>query len=67
MLLTEPSVLAVGKGFTIPLSLLTRPCFDYVALGHVHRHQNSTSLMTPDYPPSIERVDFSEEKETKAL
>ena len=59
--------LAVGKGFTIPLSMLTRPCFDYVALGHVHRHQNLNSSNDPPviYPGSIERVDFSEEKEDK--
>lgn len=59
--------LAVGKGFTIPLSLLIRPCFDYVALGHVHRHQNLNPTNDPPviYPGSIERVDFSEEKEDK--
>ncbi|MBN3944022.1 MAG: exonuclease SbcCD subunit D [Nostoc sp.] len=59
--------LAVGKGFTLPLSLLTRPCFDYVALGHVHRHQNLNKFNNPPviYPGSIERVDFSEEKEDK--
>ncbi|MDJ0615772.1 MAG: exonuclease SbcCD subunit D [Calothrix sp. MO_192.B10] len=59
--------LAVGKGFTLPLSLLTRPCFDYVALGHVHRHQNLNKTNDPPiiYPGSIERVDFSEEKEDK--
>jgi exonuclease SbcD len=59
--------LAVGKGFTIPLSMLTRPCFDYVALGHVHRHQNLNPSNDPPviYPGSIERVDFSEEKEDK--
>lgn len=59
--------LAVGKGFTIPLSLLTRPCFDYVALGHVHKHQNLNESNNPPviYPGSIERVDFSEEKEDK--
>src|SRR4028118_778920 len=59
--------LAVGKGFTIPLSMLTRPCFDYVALGHVHRHQNLNKSNDPPviYPGSIERVDFSEEKEDK--
>lgn len=61
--------LAVGKGFTIPLSLLTRPCFDYVALGHVHRHQNLNPANDPPviYPGSIERVDFSEEKEDKGF
>lgn len=60
-------LLAVGKGFTIPLSLLTRPCFDYVALGHVHKHQNLNKSNDPPviYPGSIERVDFSEEKEDK--
>jgi exonuclease SbcD len=59
--------LAVGKGFTIPLSMMTRPCFDYVALGHVHRHQNLNKSNDPPviYPGSIERVDFSEEKEDK--
>lgn len=59
--------LAVGKGFTLPMSLLTRPCFDYVALGHVHRHQNLNKTNDPPviYPGSIERVDFSEEKEDK--
>lgn len=59
--------LAVGKGFTIPLALLIRPCFDYVALGHVHRHQNLNASNDPPiiYPGSIERVDFSEEKEDK--
>ena len=59
--------LAVGKGFTIPMSMLTRPEFDYVALGHVHKHQNLNPANDPPvvYPGSIERVDFSEEKEDK--
>ncbi|MGK7927740.1 MAG: exonuclease SbcCD subunit D, partial [Spirulina sp.] len=41
--------------------------FDYVALGHVHKHQNLNPLNNPPviYPGSIERVDFSEEKEDK--
>ncbi|MGL4503013.1 MAG: exonuclease subunit SbcD [Planktothrix sp.] len=61
--------LAVGKGFNIPLSLLTRSCFDYVALGHVHKHQNLNRTNDPPviYPGSIERVDFSEEKEDKGF
>lgn len=59
--------LAVGKGFTVPLSLLNRPQFEYVALGHVHRHQNLNPSNDPPivYPGSIDRVDFSEEKEDK--
>jgi DNA repair protein SbcD/Mre11 len=60
-------LLAVGRGFTVPLGMLTRDCFDYVALGHVHRHQNLNKANNPPvvYPGSIERVDFSEEKEEK--
>ncbi len=59
--------LAVGKGFTIPISFLIRPEFDYVALGHVHKHQNLNQGNNPPiiYPGSIDRVDFSEEKEDK--
>ncbi|MGI0488381.1 exonuclease subunit SbcD [Pantanalinema rosaneae CENA516] len=59
--------LSVGKGFTVPLPLLTRPCFDYVALGHVHRHQVLSEQPPVVYPGSIERVDFSEEKEDKGF
>ncbi|NJN21724.1 MAG: exonuclease subunit SbcD [Leptolyngbya sp. RL_3_1] len=57
--------LAVGKGFTVPLALLTRPCFDYIALGHVHRHQVLCDRPLTVYPGSIERVDFSEVDEEK--
>ncbi len=57
--------LSAGKGFTLPLSLLARPCFDYVALGHVHRHQVLCQSPLVVYPGSIERVDFGEEGETK--
>jgi DNA repair protein SbcD/Mre11 len=59
--------LAVGKGFTIPMSMLIRTEFDYVALGHVHKHQNLNPSNDPPviYPGSIERVDFGEEKEDK--
>ena len=57
--------LAAGKGFTIPLSMLTREAFDYVALGHVHRHQILATQPLVVYPGSIERVDFGEENESK--
>ncbi|MEM6424644.1 MAG: exonuclease subunit SbcD [Cyanobacteria bacterium P01_D01_bin.128] len=57
--------LAVGKGFTVPMTVLARPCFDYVALGHVHKHQILSESPLTLYPGSIERVDFSEEAEEK--
>lgn len=47
-------------------SQLAIPPFDYVALGHLHRHQNLNPSGTPIvYAGSIERVDFGERKEEK--
>ncbi len=57
--------LSTGKGFYLPLALLARPAFSYVALGHVHRHQCLCSDPPVVYAGSIERVDFGEEKEVK--
>ncbi|MBF2034433.1 MAG: exonuclease SbcCD subunit D [Leptolyngbyaceae cyanobacterium T60_A2020_046] len=57
--------LAVGKGFAVPMALLARSCFDYVALGHVHRHQVLCTQPPVVYPGSLERVDFSEAGEPK--
>jgi len=57
--------LAVGRGFHVPMAMLARPCFDYVALGHVHKHQILCESPPVVYPGSIERVDFSEAEEPK--
>ena len=57
--------LAVGKGFTVPMAILARDCFDYIALGHVHKYQRVSESPLAVYPGSIERLDFSEEKEEK--
>ncbi|MEL6159043.1 MAG: exonuclease subunit SbcD [Cyanobacteria bacterium J06623_5] len=57
--------LAAGKGFTVPMAILARDCFDYIALGHVHRYQAVSQSPLAIYPGSIERVDFSEETEEK--
>ena len=59
--------LAVGKGFTVPLAMLARAAYQYVALGHVHRHQVLCEDPPTIYPGSIERVDFSEELEEKGF
>ena len=57
--------LAVGKGFTVPMAMLARDCFDYIALGHVHKYQQVSQSPLAIYSGSIERVDFSEEHEEK--
>lgn len=40
---------------------------DYVALGHIHKHQNLNAGNNPPiiYPGSIERIDFGEKNEEK--
>ncbi|KKP24395.1 MAG: Nuclease SbcCD, D subunit [candidate division TM6 bacterium GW2011_GWF2_28_16] len=50
-------------------SQLALNCFDYVALGHLHRFQNLNSHGYPAviYPGSIERIDFGERKEDKGF
>jgi len=52
----------------LPSQLAIKP-FDYVALGHLHRHQNLNENGYPAivYSGSIERVDFGERKEEKGF
>jgi DNA repair protein SbcD/Mre11 len=60
--------LLVGYTQSFPLSLFTDSRLDYVALGHVHKHQIlQTSNPAVVYCGSIERVDFSEEGEDKGF
>ncbi len=58
-------LLAAGRGFTVPLAVLSQPEVDYVAMGHVHKHQILGDRPPVVYPGSLERVDFGEEQETK--
>lgn len=59
--------LLVGYTTTFPLSLFTDSRLDYVALGHVHRHQTLHDQPPVVYAGSIERVDFGEESEDKGF
>ena len=53
----------------VPLSELNNSAFNYVALGHIHRFQDLNKDNSPPiiYSGSIERVDFTEEKEKKGF
>jgi exonuclease SbcD len=49
-------------------SVLTEGAWDYVALGHIHKHQNlGDGYPAIVYPGSLERIDFGEEKEAKGF
>lgn len=63
---SERSVM-VGRDVVAPLSVLADPVWDYVALGHIHKHQNLNKEAQPPvvYSGSIERIDFGEEREAK--
>ena len=66
---SEQSIMMVGHDPVIPLSSLANPAWDYVALGHIHRHQDLNRGQQPPvvYAGSIERIDFGEEKEDKGF
>lgn len=53
----------------VPLAALARSAFDYVALGHIHKHQVLNKGEQPPvvYSGSIERIDFGERIEEKGF
>ncbi|HCK08839.1 MAG: exonuclease sbcCD subunit D [Gemmatimonadetes bacterium] len=59
----------IGRDPVFLTSTLAQSAFDYVALGHIHRHQNMNPDASPPvvYSGSIDRLDFGEEKETKGF
>lgn len=61
----------LGRDIAVQKSVLADDRWDYVALGHIHKHQNLTAGRI-DAPPvvysgSIERIDFGEEGDPKGF
>lgn len=63
---SERSVM-LGQEVILPPSLVKNPVFDYVALGHIHKHQVLNEDPPVIYAGSIERIDFGEEREDKGF
>ncbi len=63
---SERSVMLGQEVIMLP-SLARNPAFDYVALGHIHKHQVLNEEPPVIYSGSIERIDFGEEREDKGF
>lgn len=59
----------VGRDALISIAALSHQNIDYVALGHIHKHQSLNGEQKPPivYSGSLERIDFGEEREAKGF
>ena len=61
-------LLTLGNDPILNVNMVDRPNVDYIGLGHIHKHQAlATGAPSVVYAGSINRVDFSEEHETKGF
>ena len=61
----------LGRDVAVARQVIADPRWDYVAMGHIHKHQNITADRD-DLPPvvysgSLERIDFGEEGDPKGF
>jgi len=59
--------MTIGQEHALLPGNVANPAFDYIALGHIHRHQVLSQNPPVVYSGSLERLDFSEEEDDKGF
>ncbi|MFC1949832.1 exonuclease SbcCD subunit D [Chloroflexota bacterium] len=60
-------MMTIGQEHVLLPGNIANPAFDYIALGHIHKHQVIWENPPAVYAGSLERVDFGEEKDEKGF
>lgn len=63
---SERSIM-LGSDIVIPAKAILESKFDYVALGHIHKHQQVIEKPATVYAGSLERIDFGETDDDKGF
>jgi len=59
--------MTIGQEHVLLVSNVANPAFDYVALGHIHRHQVLSENPPMVYAGSLTRLDFGDEEDEKGF
>jgi exonuclease SbcD len=59
--------MTIGQEHVLLPSAVSNPLFDYVALGHIHRHQSLGDDPPVVYSGSLDSLDFGDENDTKGF